>query len=95
MSAVVRGLEDEDELGNPIWVLTLSCGHQTTCGRHSATPPLSRPGLCRGCKARAREQRKWIKRKAKRAAQREAAQSRPSEKDLAWEAKLKTLMMIE
>jgi hypothetical protein len=96
MSAVVRGVEDEDrQTGQPIWRLVLSCGHEVTCGRHPTTPPTSRPGECRKCKTRAREQRKWIKRKAKRAAQREAETAKPTEKDLAWEAKIKTLMTIE
>jgi hypothetical protein len=96
MSAVVSGIEDEDpETGQPIWRLTLKCGHQTVCGRRSAIPPPSRPGQCRACKARAREQRKWIKRKAKQAAERKAAQAQPTEAERAWEAKIKTLMAIE
>jgi hypothetical protein len=96
MSAVVSGIEDEDpETGQPIWLLTLKCGHTVTCGRHGATPPTSRPGECRKCKLRAKEQRKWIKRKAKRAAAREAAQRQPTEAERAWEAKVKQLMTIE
>lgn len=95
MSAVVRGVEDEDEEGRPIWRLTLRCGHEAVRLRHCASPPTSTSGPCRGCKLRAKEQRKWIKRKAKLAAQREAEAARPTEKDLAWEMKIKTLMAIE
>jgi hypothetical protein len=96
MSAVVKGIEDEDpETGRPIWRLTLSCGHEVICGRRSERPPTSRPGDCRKCKLRAKEQRKWIKRKARRAAQREAVQAQPMEAERAWEMKIKTLMAIE
>jgi hypothetical protein len=95
VSAVVKGVEEEDEEGRPIWVLTLACGHTLTCGRRSTTPPTSRRGDCRKCKLRAKEARKWIKRRAKRAAQREAEAAKPTEKDLAWEMKIKTLMAIE
>jgi hypothetical protein len=96
MSAVASALPDEGPTtGQPIWLLTLKCGHTVTCGRHGATPPTSRPGDCRKCKVRAREQRKWIKRRAKRAAQREAEAAKPTEKDLAWEMKIKTLMATE
>jgi hypothetical protein len=96
MSAVVKGVEDEDpDTGRPIWRLVLSCGHEATCGRHSAIPPPSRPGGCRKCKLRAKEQRKWIRRKERRAAEREAVQAQPTEAERVWEMKIRTLMAIE
>jgi hypothetical protein len=96
MSAVAKALPDDDpETGQPIWLLTLKCGHTVTCGRHGATPPTSRPGDCRKCKLRAKEQRKWIKRKARRAAQREAAQAQPSEAERVLENKIRVLMAAE
>jgi hypothetical protein len=95
MSAVVRDVEEEDGEGRPIWRLLLRCGHEATCGRHSTTPPTSHPGPCRACRRREVEARKWIKRKAKMAAAREAAQRQPTEAERAWEAKIKQLMTIE
>jgi hypothetical protein len=95
MSAVVRGIEDEDGEGRPIWRLTLSCGHQTSCFRHSPTPPTSRPGPCRGCKVREKDARKYQRRKVRQQIEREAEAAKPTEGELAFEAKIKVLMTIE
>jgi len=67
MSAVALYSEDIDErIGQPIWSLILRCGHTVICGRFSERPPTQRP--CNKCKARAREQRKYQRKKARQAA---------------------------
>jgi hypothetical protein len=54
VSAVALYSEDVDEsTGQPIWSLTLRCGHTVTCGRFSERPPTQRP--CVTCK----NQEKW------------------------------------
>jgi hypothetical protein len=67
MSAVALSSEDVDEsTGQPIWSLTLRCGHVVTCGRFSKRAPTQRP--CLTCKAREREHRKYERKKARQAA---------------------------
>jgi hypothetical protein len=57
MSAVALYSEDIDEsTGQPLWRLTLRCGHTASCGRFSERPPTQRP--CLTCKRRERWKRK-------------------------------------
>lgn len=36
---VERACPDLDEQKQPIWILTMSCGHTGTCYRHPTNPP--------------------------------------------------------
>ena len=67
MSAVVKASKDaEESTGQPIWSLTLCCGHYVTCGRHSERPPSQRP--CVTCKRREQWRRKDQRRRERKAA---------------------------
>ena len=66
MSAVARFSEDVDESGQPIWSLTLRCGHAVTCGRFSEWPPTQRP--CTTCKQREKWRRKYQRKRERKAA---------------------------
>ncbi len=67
MSAVVLYSEDVDEsTGQPIWFLTLRCGHTVSCGLHSERPPTQRP--CVACKRREKWRRKDHRKRERKAA---------------------------
>lgn len=66
MSAVALYSEDVDEsTSQPIWSLTLRCGHTVTCGRHSERPPTQRP--CITCKQREKWRRKYQRKRDREA----------------------------
>ena len=62
----LRPVDVDESTGQPIWSLTLRCGHAVTCGRFSERAPTQRPCLTR--KAREREHRKYERKKARQAA---------------------------
>jgi hypothetical protein len=67
MSAVALYSEDVDEsTGQPIWSLTLRCGHSVICGRHSERSPTQRP--CVVCKNREKWRRKDQQKRERKAA---------------------------
>jgi len=68
MSAVALYSEDVDETtGQPLWRLTLRCGHMVMCGRASNRPLTQRP--CVTCKNREKWRRKDLRKRERKAAE--------------------------